>query len=199
MIKRPNNSKELRCLISYVTLDISYNNDKKVRIRKIHKDTKTEELKKPKYKIEGFETYIYDNQIDLDIFYIMKNEPLEFFRYRYLKPECEEFKTQIIDLSRYGADMFRIEKYFPEHDIDWKSNDRIDIYVSMKNPDEHLNDNLCSILHNLCKKYLKTSIMISGKDTIICRIYDCFYSRFLLKNFIEDFVISTEKTILKEI
>jgi hypothetical protein len=69
----------------------------------------------------------------------------------------------------------------------------------MKFPDELLIDNICNILHDLCKKYLKTSIMITGKDTIICRIENCSYSGEVLASFLEDFVITIEKTVLKEI
>jgi hypothetical protein len=49
--------------ITYLTLDISYNDYKKVRIRKIHKDLESEELKKSKYKIDVNERYIYKKTI----------------------------------------------------------------------------------------------------------------------------------------
>lgn len=71
------------------------------------------------------------------------------------------------------------------------------IYVGIQNPDKLLNDNLCNILHQLCKKYLKTGIMFISTEGIICRINDCSYSKNDLKNFLEDFVIATEKTVLK--
>ena len=193
--------EESRTLITYVTLDISYNDDKKVRIRKIHKNIKTEELKKSKYLVENDETYIYDNQIVLDMFSVYKWELPKISSIRSLKSENEGFKTQFIELSKYGADFFRINKYDPSPLLDWAkwSNFRIDIYVSMKKPDEQLNDSLCSIIHQLCKKYLNTSVVVTGKNTIICRIYDCSYSENILKNFIEDFVITTEQDINKSI
>jgi len=188
---------ERRFLITYITLDISYCSNTKVRIRKIHKYNESEVLKKSKYKIDE-ETYVYDNQIELNMFYQYKTEPPDFFRKRYLNLKNEEFKTEFKDLSKYGADFFRIEKYFTIPHVNL-SKGRIDIYVRMKNPDEQLIDNLCNTLHQLCKKYLKTSIMITGRDSIICRIDDCSYSRYILNSFLEDFVIKTEKTILKEI
>lgn len=185
-------------LITYITLDISYSNDKKVRIRKIHKDIESEELKKSKYKIDDDETYIYDNQIDLDMFSAPKMESLYNFRKRYLKPESEGFHTQLKDLSRYGGALFRYDEDWFRHKEDFFRNS-IAIYVSMKNPDEQLNDNICSVLHQLCRKYLKTGIMFTSRDGIICRIDNCSYSENVLKKFLEDFVITTEKTILREI
>lgn len=193
-------SEEGRFLITYITLDVSYGNDKKVRIRKIHKDAESEELKKPKYKSDN-EIYIYDNQIDLDMFSTYKPEINDIFKIKYLNRKSlksEEFETQLKELSRYGGDFFRIEKYFPERRINLFKHG-LAIYVSMKFPDEQLIDNLCSILHELCYKHLKTSIMITGKDSIICRIDDCHYSEDVLKNFLEEFVITIEKTILREI
>ena len=176
-----------------MTLDISYDNDKKVRIRKIHKDIESEELRKSKYKVDDH-TYIFDNQIDLDVFSTYKIQNFDFFRRRNLYLTGEEFKTQRKDLSRYGADLFRIEKYYPESLNDFIKN-RLDFYVSLKNPDEQLINNLCRILHQLCMKYLKTSIMIIDKDSIICRIDDCSYSMDVLKKFLEELIIITEKTI----
>lgn len=198
MFKRSIYPEESRILITYVTLDISYDDNKKVRIRKIHKNIKTKEFKKSKYLIENDETYIYDNQIVLDMFSVCKCEPHNIFTIRSLKPENEEFKTQFIEFSKYGTDFFRIEKYYPTPFLDW-TNLRIDIYVSMKNPDEQLNDSLCNTIHQLCKKYLDTSVVITGKDTIICRIYDCSYSENILKKFIEDFIITTEQDINKNL
>jgi len=193
--------EESRRLITYVTLDISYDDDKKVRIRKIHKNIKTEELKKSKYLVENDETYIYDNQIVLDMFSVYKYELPNISTIKCLEPENEEYKTQFIDFSKYGTDFFRIEKYDPTPLFDWVkwSNFRIDIYVSMKKPNEQLNDSLCNTIHQLCKKYLNTSVVITGKNTIICRIYDCFCSEDIFKKFIEDFVVITEKDIIKNI
>ena len=169
--------------ITYLTLDISYCNDKKVRIRKIHKDIETEKLHNSKYKIDDDETYIYDNQIDLDIFHYNPNK-LDIFSslgrkslfnnsQKHLNLESEIFPNQLKDLFRYG----------------------IAIYVGLQNPDKQLNDNLCSIIHQLCKKYLKTGVMFTSREGIICRINDCSYSKNDLENFLEDFVITTEKTI----
>lgn len=190
-------SKEGRFLVSYVTLDLSYSDDKKVRIRKIHKDIESEELKKLRYDSD-YELYIFDNQLDLDIFYTIIPEPIDIFKNRDLDVKSEEFTTQLKDLSRYGGDFFRIDKYYPEHRKDLFKNS-LDIYLSIKFPDEQLIDNLCCTLHELCKTHLKTSIMITGIDSIICRIDNCHYSENILKKFFEDFVITIEKTILKEI
>lgn len=201
MLKRSIFPEESRILITYVTLDISYDDNKKVRIRKIHKNIKTEELKISKYRIENDETYIYDNKIVLDMFSVCKSELPNISTIRCLKPENEEYKTQFIEFSKYGADFFRIEKYDPTPLSDWIKwiNFRIDIYISMKNSDERLNDCLCSIIHQLCKKYLNTSVVITGKNTIVCRINDCSYSENILKKFIEDFVIITEQDINKNL
>ena len=198
MFKRPNYPDKLRFIITYVTLDISYDDDKKVRIRKIHKGSKSEELKKSKYIIGNDETYIYDNQIDLEMFSFKNSIPINLCLKAFLKSENEEFQTQFMDFSKYDADFFRIEKSFPEPFLDY-TKVRVDIFVSIKNPDEQLNDSLCEILNNLCKKYLKNSIIFTGKNTIICRVYNCFYSHIILKEFIEDFVLTKEQDINKNL
>jgi len=41
--------------------------------------------------------------------------------------------------------------------------------------------------------------MFISTEGIICRINDCSYSENGLKKFLEDFVIATEKTILRKI
>jgi len=189
--------------ITYITLDISYNDDKKVRIRKIHKCTKTEELRKSKYKIDENETYIYDNQIDLDLFLTEKWNLPHIFRKSHLNLENEEFKTQQKDTFKDVRDVLN-EKIITQQKNTFRdskefSTSGIEIYVSIKNPDEQLIDNLCNIIHQLCKKYLKTSIIYTVKDGIMCRIDDYSYSENVLKKFLEDFVVITEKTILKEI
>jgi len=189
--------------ITYITLDISYNDDKKVRIRKIHKGIKIEELIQSKYKIDDNETYIYDNRIDLDMFSTSKWDPHHIFRKRYLNLENEEFKTQQKDTFKDVRDTLN-EKIITQQKNTFRDAkeffiDGIEIYVSIKNPDEQLIDNLCNIIHQLCKKYLKTSIIYTVKDGIMCRIDDYSYSENILNKFLEDFVVITEKTILREI
>jgi hypothetical protein len=107
----PEEELPVRSLITYITLDISYYNDKKVRIRKIHKDIETDELKKSKYKIDDDETYIYDNQIDLDMFSVSTMKSRNEVSEGYLNLDSEGYLTIVKNLSRFG----------------------IDIYVSMKN------------------------------------------------------------------
>src|SRR4030042_1978519 len=145
--------------ITYITLDISYNDDKKVRIRKIHKGIKIEELIQSKYKIDDNETYIYDNRIDLDMFSTSKWDPHHIFRKRYLNLENEEFKTQQKD--------------------------------TFKDVRDTLNEKIIT--------QQKTSIIYTVKDGIMCRIDDYSYSENILNKFLEDFVVITEKTILREI
>jgi hypothetical protein len=180
--------------ITYLTLDISYCDEKKVRIKKIHKDIETEKINKSKYKIDDNETYIYDNQIDLDIFHYNPNKsdifsslgrksPINIYQ-KHLDLGCERFPIQLKDMFNCDENFFRYG---------------IAIYVGMQNPDKQLNDNLCNILHQLCKKYLKTGILFTSSDGIICRINECTYSRNDLENFLEDFVVETEKTILRKI
>jgi len=198
LFKKPKFPLELRFSITYVTLDISYNDDKKVRIRKIHQGSKSEELKKSKYIIGNDETYIYDNQIDLEMFSFLNNMPVNLCLKALLKTEDGEFQTQPMELSKYGADFFRIEKHPSECFFDMPK-DQIDIYVTLKNPDEQLNDSLCFILNDLCKKHLKNSVIITNKNTIICRVYDSFYSHIILKEFVEDFVLRLEQDIHKNL
>ena len=77
--------------------------------------------------------------------------------------------------------------------------DNLNIYVGIKNPDDDLNDNLCDVLKQLCRIYLKPGVLFVGKEGIICKINDCSYSHNVLKKFLLEFVKITEKTILKEI
>jgi len=184
--------------ITYLTLDISYNDYKKVRIRKIHKDLESGELKKSKYKIDVNETYIYDNQIDLDIF-SSPIDPFDFFIKKHLKPKDKIFYQEKKVFSKYLGNVLGVEKNLLKSKECFKSKLGVYIYVGMKNPDEELNDNLCSVLHQLCKKYLKSGVMFISKEGIICKIDDCSYSGNILKKFLEDFVITTESIILKEI
>jgi hypothetical protein len=184
--------------ITYLTLDISYNDYKKVRIRKIHKDLESEELKKSKYKIDVNETYIYDNQIDLDMF-LSPTDPFDIFIKKQLKPKNKVFNPEKNDFSKYLGNVLRVEKNLLEPEEFFTPKFGIYIYVGMKNPDEELNDNLCSVLHQLCKMYLKPGVIFTSKEGIICKIDDCSYSGNLLKKFLEDFVITTESIILKEI
>lgn len=199
-MKKQISPEERRFLITYITLDVSYSDEKKVRIRKIHKDIESDKLKKSKINSED-QIYIYDNQIDLDMFFTFLTEPFDIFNARHMnlikKINSEEFKTELKDLSKYGSDFYRTEEYFSKQEVN-PFKHSIDIYVSMKFPDNQLIDNLCQILHELCKKYLKTSIMITGKDSIICRIDNCSYSGSALAGFLEDFVRSIEKSVLKE-
>ncbi len=184
--------------ITYITLDISYCDYKKVRIRKIHKDYEPEELKKSKYIIDTQEMYIYNNQIDLDVFSDL-TDFFNIFGKRYSNPDIKIFPIEKKDFSKYlgnvlefEENMFKPREYFmPECGIN--------VYVGMKNPDEDLNDNLCSVLHQICKKYLKPGVIFSSKEGLIYKIDNCSYSENIMKKFLKDFVITTEKTILKKI
>jgi len=179
-----------------MTLDISYRDDKKVRISKIHKDHESEELKKSKYKIDSSEMYIYDNQIDLDMF-LNQMDPL---RKKSLKPDFKEFCLRKKDFSRYAENyLLSKKKLINPLEECFFSQDGLNIYIGLKNPDDELNDNLCVVLTQLCRKYLKPGIMFISKEGIICKIDNCSYSENILKKFLEDFVKITEKTILKEI
>lgn len=185
-------------LITYMTLDISYNDYKKVRIRKIHKDHVSENLKKSKYKIDVDETYIYDNQVDLDMF----RSPTDYFDIfikKHFKPKGKVFSPEKNDFSKYLGNVLRVEKNLFKPEEYFRLKLGIIIYVGLKNPDEELNDNLCSLLHQLCKKYLKLGVMFTSREGIICKIDNCSYSGNLLKKFLEDFVITIERIILKEI
>ena len=181
---------------AYITLDISYDDIKKVRIRKINENYETEEIKKSKYKIDEGETYIFDNQIDLDIYHTFNIYNLEGFHLkRTFEHKYEKFPTRKKDIYKYGGNLYKFEDPRELEDL---LNRAIEIYVSIKNPDKKLNDKLCIILHQLCKKYLKNGMMFTSKEGIICRIDDCPHSTDDLKRFLQDFVITTEKTILIE-
>ena len=184
--------------ITYLTLDISYNDYKKVRIRKIHNDLESEELKKSKYKIDVNETYIYDNQIDLDMFSSPIN-PFDTYIKKQLKTKNKVFNPEEKVFSRYLGNVLGIEKNLLEPEEYFMPKFGIYIYVGLKNPDEEFNNNLCSVLQKLCKKYLKPGIMFTSKEGIICKIGNCSYSENTLKKFLEEFVITAESIILKEI
>jgi hypothetical protein len=181
---------------AYITLDLSYDDIKKVRIRKISENYETEEIKKSTYKIDEEETYIIDNQIDLDIYHTFNfSNSEDFYLKKTFKYNDKEFLTQKKDIYKYGGNLYKFEDPSKLED---SLNRAIIIYVSIKNPDEQLNDNLCIILHQLCKKYFKTGMMFTSQEGIMCRMDDCPHSSDDLKNFLEDFVKTTEKTILKE-
>jgi len=165
--------------ITYITLDISYKIARKVRVRKIHKDYEMEELNL-KYKINDDELYLYDNQIDLDVFWGITN-PNDFFENNNTEVEGNSF-------YQYDNNFFRfVENRLLVDNISFLLKDLIRydhglrIYVGMKNPDEKLNNNLCNILNQLCIKYLRPGVMFTSREGIICKIQKCHYTQDILK------------------
>jgi hypothetical protein len=119
----------------------------------------------------------------------------DIFIKKQLKPKNKVFNPEKNDFSKYLGNVLRVEKNLLEPEEFFTPKFGIYIYVGMKNPDEELNDNLCSVLHQLCKMYLKPGVIFTSKEGIICKIDDCSYSGNLLKKFLEDFVITTESIV----
>lgn len=86
----------MRIPFASMTMDIAYNQDKKITIRRFPTKYETEELKKSKYKLVDEETYISDNQIELNMFYNTRRKSI-----KVISGGLYDFKEG----GRYGVDI----------------------------------------------------------------------------------------------
>jgi len=68
----------------------------------------------------------------------------------------------------------------------------VDIDLKITHAEKELNEYLCGVIRELCKKYLKPCILYPGKYSINCQIDDCTLTEDIVKKFLEDFVTAIE-------
>ena len=154
----------MRVPFASLSMEIAYNEDKNVVIRRFPTKYETTELNKSKYKLVNEEMYTSDNQIELNMFYNTRRKTVNVI---------SGGNYDFTEGGRYG----------------------VDIDLKMRHSEKELNNYLCDIIRQLCKKHLKSPVLFTSRHTINCQIDECKLTEEIVKSFLEDFVTNTEKML----